>query len=123
MSTIREGVIMCDCATSTVTRDQLLAEAREYDPRASWEYPGFLCMRDGIGRVLHIGDVNGPWGVDVWPSQAQAESGEPPAESDVLQGGTAGILINHALCVAHRVVTTCADRAYRSRAEVGRVER
>lgn len=82
-------------------------EASEYMPgtvRSVWiEHPGYIRIVDSLRRVLHIGRINGPWEVSVFPSPEAEQAGNQPAECEVLSGHTAPLLIAHALQVAGRV--------------------
>lgn len=82
---------------------EFVAEAREHGLAASIEHPGYVALHDQAGRVLHIGDANGPWGVDVHACETDWLAGSQPAESEDLQGDTVRLMFHHALCIAARV--------------------
>ena len=85
-----------------ITADQIIAEFAELGIAAYWEHPGYIAAEDAIGRILCLGQVNGPWGVDVYASEADAVLGLP-ATSDELPEADVRLLVNHALAVASRV--------------------
>lgn len=80
-----------------------VAEAAEYNLVAHIEYPGFVAVTDHCGRVLHIGDANGPWAVDVYRNITEVEQGVSPSYSEELQGDDVRVRFNHALLIAARV--------------------
>ena len=85
-----------------ITADHIIAEFAELGIAAYWEYPGYVSAADATGRILCIGQANGPWGVDVYASEADAVLGVP-ATSDELPEANVRLLVNHALVVANRV--------------------
>ena len=91
--------------TNDVLRN-LLLEATERGLVADIdEHLGCLNCEDPAGRLIFIGNVDGPWRVDVYPNLDAALDGRPPTESDDLQGFTAATMFAHALQVAGRVAT------------------
>ena len=89
-------------AMDHITADHIIAEFAELGIAAYWEYPGYVSAADATGRILCIGQANGPWGVDVYASEADAVLGVP-ATSDELPEANVRLLVNHALAVANRV--------------------
>ena len=89
-------------AVGHITADHIIAEFAELGIAAYWEYPGYVSAVDATGRILCIGRANGPWGVDVYASEADAVLGVP-ATSDELPEANVRLLVNHALVVANRV--------------------
>ena len=87
---------------NNITADQIIAEFAELGITAYWEHPGYVAAADATGRILCIGQVNGPWGVDVYANEADAVLGVP-ATSDELPETDVRLLVNHALAVANRV--------------------
>ena len=88
---------------NNITAHQIISEFAELGITAYYEYPGYVAAADVTGRILCIGQANGPWGVDVYASEADAVLGIP-ATSDELPETDVRLLINHALVVANRVV-------------------
>lgn len=89
---------------NNITLQSFVDEAKECGLTASIEHPGCVHVNDAVGRLLVIGDVNGPWGVDVYASDDAAQQGVP-ADGDDLQGDDARTMFAHALVIANRVAT------------------
>ena len=85
-----------------ITADHIIEEFAALGITAYVEYPGYVAAADATGRILCIGQANGPWGVDVYASEADAVLGVP-ATSDELPDTNVRLLVHHALVVANRV--------------------